>query len=74
MRTYDFAPLFRSTVGFDRLFDMLENRAWFRRGRFWVTDAARKPPARDGWILLRRRFCREAANLPRVKRGGAVVS
>jgi HSP20 family molecular chaperone IbpA len=25
MRTYDFAPLFRSTVGFDRLFDMLEN-------------------------------------------------
>ena len=21
MRTYDFAPLFRSTVGFDRLFD-----------------------------------------------------
>jgi molecular chaperone IbpA len=25
MRTYDFAPLFRSTVGFDRLFDMLDN-------------------------------------------------
>jgi molecular chaperone IbpA len=25
MRNYDFAPLFRSTVGFDRLFDMLEN-------------------------------------------------
>jgi molecular chaperone IbpA len=24
MRTYDFAPLFRSTVGFDRLFDKLE--------------------------------------------------
>ena len=24
MRTYDFAPLFRSTVGFDRLFDMLD--------------------------------------------------
>jgi molecular chaperone IbpA len=23
--TYDFAPLFRSTVGFDRLFDMLDN-------------------------------------------------
>jgi len=27
MRTYDFAPLFRSTVGFDRLFDMLDNSA-----------------------------------------------
>jgi molecular chaperone IbpA len=25
MRTYDFAPLFRSTVGFDRLFDMLDD-------------------------------------------------
>ena len=24
MRTYDFTPLFRSTVGFDRLFDMIE--------------------------------------------------
>jgi molecular chaperone IbpA len=27
MRTYDFAPLFRSTVGFDRLFDMLDSSA-----------------------------------------------
>ena len=25
MRTYDFSPLFRSTVGFDRLFDMLDS-------------------------------------------------
>lgn len=25
MRTYDFSPLFRSTVGFDRLFDALDN-------------------------------------------------
>jgi molecular chaperone IbpA len=25
MRTYDFAPLWRSTVGFDRLFDLVEN-------------------------------------------------
>ena len=25
MRTYDFTPLFRSTVGFDRLFDMIES-------------------------------------------------
>ena len=27
MRTYDFSPLFRSTIGFDRLFDMLEGGA-----------------------------------------------
>lgn len=27
MRSTEFAPLFRSTVGFDRLFDMLENSA-----------------------------------------------
>jgi molecular chaperone IbpA len=25
MRTYDFSPLFRSTVGFDRLFDMIDS-------------------------------------------------
>ncbi len=25
MRTYDFTPLYRSTVGFDRLFDLLDN-------------------------------------------------
>lgn len=25
MRTYDFAPLFRSTVGFDRLFDLIDS-------------------------------------------------
>lgn len=24
MRTFDFSPLFRSTVGFDRLFDLVE--------------------------------------------------
>ena len=27
MRTYDFSPLFRSTIGFDRLFDLLDNGA-----------------------------------------------
>ncbi len=25
MRTFDYAPLYRSTVGFDRLFDLLDN-------------------------------------------------
>jgi molecular chaperone IbpA len=27
MRTFDFTPFYRSTVGFDRLFDMLDNSA-----------------------------------------------
>ena len=27
MRTYDFAPLYRSTVGFDRLFELLDSGA-----------------------------------------------
>jgi molecular chaperone IbpA len=27
MRTYDFTPLFRSTIGFDRLVDLMENTA-----------------------------------------------
>ena len=33
MRTYDFSPLFRSTIGFDRLFDLVETaqRATRRR-------------------------------------------
>ncbi len=29
MRTFDFAPLYRSTVGFDRLFSMLDQAAGF---------------------------------------------
>jgi molecular chaperone IbpA len=29
MRTFDLAPLYRSTVGFDRLFSMLDNTAGF---------------------------------------------
>jgi molecular chaperone IbpA len=28
MTNFDFAPLWRSTVGFDRLFDMLEDDSW----------------------------------------------
>ena len=27
MRTYDFSPLYRSTDGFDRLFDLLDQSA-----------------------------------------------
>jgi molecular chaperone IbpA len=31
MRSIDFAPLYRSTVGFDRLFSMLDNMAQFEQ-------------------------------------------
>ncbi len=33
MRTFDFSPLFRSTVGFDRLFDMLDQISQFDSGQ-----------------------------------------
>ena len=33
MRTFDLAPLYRSTVGFDRLFSMLDNVAGFDGGK-----------------------------------------
>ena len=32
MRQIDFAPLYRSTVGFDRLFDMLDGVSGFDAG------------------------------------------
>ena len=32
MRTFDLAPLYRSTIGFDRLFSMLDNVAGFDGG------------------------------------------
>jgi molecular chaperone IbpA len=35
MRTYDFSPLYRSTVGFDRLFDMLDQTAGAETGPSW---------------------------------------
>ena len=38
MTTFDFAPLWRSTVGFDRLFDMLEDDA------FRVANEQNYPP------------------------------
>ncbi len=33
MRTFDLAPLYRSTVGFDRLFSMLDNVAGYDNAR-----------------------------------------
>lgn len=33
--TFDFAPLFRSTVGFDRIFDMLEDASRFTAADSW---------------------------------------
>ncbi|MBB3019495.1 HSP20 family molecular chaperone IbpA [Microvirga lupini] len=44
MRTFDFSPLYRSTVGFDRLFDMLDQTA---RGR--ADDQLAALQHREGW-------------------------
>jgi len=33
MRTYDFTPLWRSTVGFDRLFDLINNNSQMAEGQ-----------------------------------------
>ena len=35
MRTYDFAPLYRSTVGFDRLFSLLDQAAQVETSAAW---------------------------------------
>jgi molecular chaperone IbpA len=35
MRTYDFSPLYRSTVGFDRVFDMLDQSARVEPSQNW---------------------------------------
>jgi molecular chaperone IbpA len=35
MRTFDFSPLYRSTVGFDRLFDMLDQTARVETAPTW---------------------------------------
>jgi len=35
MRTYDFSPLYRSTVGFDRLFDMLDQATRLEPSASW---------------------------------------
>jgi len=35
MRTFDFAPLYRSTVGFDRLFDMLDQAGRMETSTAW---------------------------------------
>ena len=35
MRTYDFSPLYRSTVGFDRLFDLLDQTARLESSPNW---------------------------------------
>jgi molecular chaperone IbpA len=34
-KTYDFSPLFRSSIGFDRIFDLLENAARLPQADSW---------------------------------------
>lgn len=35
MRTFDFSPLYRSSIGFDRVFDLLENATRFQASDNW---------------------------------------
>jgi molecular chaperone IbpA len=42
MRTFDFSPLYRSTVGFDRLFDMLDQTARMEAAPSWPPYNAEK--------------------------------
>jgi molecular chaperone IbpA len=35
MRTFDFSPLYRSTIGFDRIFDLLDQTARFEAVPSW---------------------------------------
>jgi hypothetical protein len=48
MRGFDLTPYRRSTVGFDRLFDLIENNARVSQGKPWGANAAllRPPPMR----------------------------
>ena len=43
MRTYDFSPLWRSTIGFDRLFDLAEAAADLGAVGFAVWATKRDP-------------------------------
>jgi molecular chaperone IbpA len=42
MRTYDFSPLSRSSIGFDRMFDLLSSRRWDDQPDFPPYNIARK--------------------------------
>ena len=60
MRTYDFSPLWRSTIGFDRLFDLAETAQRGDRGQLSPLQhrTARRRPLPDlagGGRLLARR-------------------
>jgi molecular chaperone IbpA len=41
MRTYDFSPLTRSSIGFDRMFDLLNSRIWEDQGDYPPYDIVR---------------------------------
>jgi hypothetical protein len=49
MRTYDFSPLWRSTIGFDRLFDLAESAQR-------ATEDHYPPTTSNGWPTTATRF------------------
>ena len=46
MRTFDLSPLYRSTVGFDRLFSMLDQASGFEAGVRPIRPITSSGPAR----------------------------
>ena len=53
MRTYDFSPLWRSTIGFDRLFDLAEqppNRPARTTIRPITSNGLAKTTIRSRWL------------------------
>jgi hypothetical protein len=47
MRTYDFSPLWRSTIGFDRLFDLAESAQRASEDHYPPSNASAKTATRS---------------------------
>ena len=54
MRTYDFSPLWRSTVGFDRLFDQINNTQQLLENQDGCTPGNKSRPGGAALSLLPR--------------------
>ena len=53
MRNFDLSPLYRSAIGFDRLFNLLENNQSQSNGGYPPYNVERKPLShryRGGWL------------------------
>ena len=63
MRMMDLAPLSRSSIGFDRLFDLLDNAAQFEHPKTIRPTTSRRPvkmhtASRSRWQASHPKICR----------------